>query len=81
MYLGNLRTPSHLASLDQVPSYWQVTVALPTRMRLAVHSMVTVVPGVEAAQLSCFDPSTVNDGHSGAEWKSGLALLAITEFR
>ena len=55
------------ASLDHAPSSWQVSVALPTRIWLAAHSMVTVVPVGEAVQFPCADPSTVNPGQTGAD--------------
>ena len=56
------------ASLDHDPSSWQVRVAVPTRLCVAAHSMVTVFPVGEAAQLTCVESSTVKAGHSGEKW-------------
>ena len=61
----NLPIVTHCgASLDHVPSSWQVSVVLPRRIWVAAHSMMTVVPGGETVQFPCVDPSTVKAGQS-----------------
>ena len=57
-------------SLDHDPSSWQVSVALPTRIWVAAHSMVAVIPVSEAAQFPFVDPSTAKAKQSnGPELK------------
>ena len=64
----NLPFLSHCGtSLDHDLSSRQVSIAVPTRLWVAAHSMVVVVPTDEAAQVPCVDPSIVNLGHLGSE--------------
>eukprot|EP00116_Pleurobrachia_bachei_P006842 sb/3467104/ len=64
-------------SLDHDPSSWHVRVALPSRLWLAAHSIVAVVPVGEAVQLPCVDPSTENAEHCGAELKDQGSILIL----
>ena len=78
----NLPIVTHCgASLDHVPSSWQVSVPLPIRIWVVTHSMVVVVPGGETVQFPCVDPSTVKAGHSTGMKESEFIIIGDSVLR